>query len=74
MEDSSGWHVMQGASRVVIRVSGPASLHLTTEARPYHPEFGVEVMAERLTWHVDGALPIEVTTTLVEPTATDRLP
>ena len=57
-----GWVLCRDDTQVSVNVRGPDGLRLSQERRPYHPEFGVEIPTWRLTWHWEGALPMEVTT------------
>ncbi len=60
----NGWTLRNGSDAVQVRVHGPASLNLSIEPRPYHPEFGMEVITNRLNWQYDGPVPVEVITYL----------
>ena len=57
-----GWMLSNGARRVRVTVRGPENLALSEERRPYHPEFGLEVITTRLCWQVETHLPIEIIT------------
>jgi uncharacterized heparinase superfamily protein len=59
-----GWTVRTGTNAVRVTIHGPAGLRLSTEPRPYHPEFGKEEATTRLMWRYDGPLPVVVTTRL----------
>lgn len=58
-----GWRIHRpecGSLNIVI--DGPSELRLAQCPRWYHPEFGVELLATRLEWHVLTTLPVQVTT------------
>jgi uncharacterized heparinase superfamily protein len=57
-----GWAVSDGRNTLRVTTTGPADLRLFEEERPYHPEFGREVMANRLCWTIEAELPLEITT------------
>jgi hypothetical protein len=58
-----GWRLRHGSEIVQVQVRGPDRLALSTQRRPYHPEYGREVESTRLTWHVEGECPMEVVLT-----------
>ena len=47
--------------RVRVGVNSAQDLERSTEQRPYHPRFGVEKQATRISWSWRGELPLEVT-------------
>jgi len=59
-----GWVVRRDGKEVRVRVEGPEGLALREESRPYHPEYGIEIVTTRLTWAIEKELPIEVRTVL----------
>lgn len=59
-----GWHLTRGALRLAVDLEGPPGLRLGIEERPYHPSYGVEEQAIRLSWHWRGQLPFRVETYL----------
>jgi hypothetical protein len=61
-----GWRVDGPAGQVRVQVTGPPGLALSVERRGYHPEFGLEVETDRLSWQVEGELPVEVTVVVSE--------
>jgi hypothetical protein len=62
--DGVGWRLNQGNIDVRIQVSANRRIHLVRCERPIHPFYHVEQSTQRLEWHYDGPLPIEVTTTI----------
>ncbi len=67
--EPSGWELERepekndsGPCRVRVRCSGQPGVELRVEARPYHPEYGKEMTANRLTWRSRTDLPAEVVT------------
>lgn len=63
---SGGWQIERDGARALVVVKGGAGLRLHQSARPYHPEFGMELRTNRLTWRMDGPLPLSVIV-IVEP-------
>ena len=63
---SGGWQIERDGARALVVVKGGPDLRLHQSARPYHPEFGMEVRTTRLTWRVNAALPVSATV-IVEP-------
>lgn len=61
--DASGWLLAGHGQRLRVRVQGGQSRPSLSLARaPYHPDYGVEVMTQRLVWECEGTFPIEVRT------------
>jgi uncharacterized heparinase superfamily protein len=65
-----GWELRNKGRHVRVELDGPAGLQSGVAVRPWHPHFGIEILTRRLTWEWQGALPMEVTTT-VEPAAAE---
>lgn len=61
-----GWDLHGAGETLRVRIHSLQRLALTIEDRPYHPEFGMEVMTKRLCWRLEGTLPVEIAT-IVEP-------
>ncbi len=61
-----GWELRQGLRTVHVILDGPAELRRSLETRPWHPQFGVEMVTSRLAWKWEGVMPLE-TRTIVEP-------
>lgn len=60
-----GWALRHAdGARVTIHVDGPEGIALSTSDAAYHPRFGEELDATRLTWRCHGHLPVEVTVTI----------
>jgi uncharacterized heparinase superfamily protein len=57
-----GWRLSNGEMVVDVRIESPQPLWLDIERRPWHPEYGVEIETNRLTWRCEAAAPCEVTT------------
>jgi uncharacterized heparinase superfamily protein len=57
-----GWKLAHGATTVEVHIQSSQPLSLTLERRPWHPEYGVEIETNRLTWRCETDLPCEVTT------------
>ena len=55
-----GWQLARNGRRVLLSLQGPPRLQLYTEKKTYHPDFGVELEAERVGWRIDGDLPVRV--------------
>ncbi len=46
-----GWEIyMRDCGSLEVRLQGPADLRLSESRQWYHPEFGLETMADRLEW------------------------
>jgi uncharacterized heparinase superfamily protein len=60
--DAGGWVLQAGTDRVRVTTHGPQGLKCAEQRRPYHPDYGREVETTRLSWHYNGALPVQVTT------------
>jgi hypothetical protein len=63
---NGGWALAAGAGRVRVTVRGPAGLGLAVEPAAYHPEYGLDVPAQRLCWAIAGELPVDVRTEVRE--------
>lgn len=57
---ASGWMLTNGGSRVRLTVRGTNGVQLYEERRPYHPEYGREIECLRLSWRLEGDLPVEI--------------
>jgi hypothetical protein len=57
-----GWRVACEHRDVRVHIAGPPGMTLEMQARPYHPDYGLEETTTRLAWRHDGALPVEVRT------------
>ena len=66
LPQSSGWDLFCDGKRLRVLVQTPAHIQFAVTRRPWHPEFGLEVQTNRLTWRWEGPLPIEATT-IVSP-------
>jgi uncharacterized heparinase superfamily protein len=67
-----GWEIQHANQMLRITLRGPDGLQKSIASRPWHPMFGVETQAPRLTWEWEGELPLEVQT-IVEPAAAKRV-
>ncbi len=59
---AGGWLLTSGASRVRLTMRVPQGAKLYEERRLYHPEYGREIECTRLSWRLEGGLPVEVVT------------
>ena len=65
--DGPGWLLVRDGRRLQVRVEGGGvqpALDLSPAA--YHPDYGVEVSTQRLTWHCAGVFPFDVRTEIRE--------
>ena len=53
-----------GTTAVEMHIESPEPLSLATERKPWHPEYGVAIETNRLTWRCETEVPCEVTTVL----------
>jgi uncharacterized heparinase superfamily protein len=61
--DGSGWLLTGHGQRLRVRVqSGESRPALSVVSAPYHPDYGVEMMTQRLVWERGGTFPVEVRT------------
>lgn len=58
---ADGWRLKSDNQDLLVRLSGPANLQHTLSSRPWHPDYGIEVMTQRLHWQYRGPLPVEIT-------------
>ncbi len=58
------WQLEQAGHSLRVRTTTSVPVESLTESRPYHPRYGVEEIAQRLSWRTCGPLPITVTTTV----------
>ncbi len=56
----NGWVLTQRELRLRLSLRGPPGLRLFAEERPYHPENGLEIQTTRLSWQLDGDLPVDI--------------
>jgi hypothetical protein len=63
LEGAGGrWMAIHDGRTVEIAVDASRPLRIEHESRPYHPRFGEELTAPRITWRYQGPLPLEVRT------------
>lgn len=64
----NGWRLECGHRAIDIVLDGRHPLTLSIETQPWHPEYGLEIEAQRLVWRCETALPAEIIT-LIRPAA-----
>ncbi|HEU0068004.1 MAG TPA: heparinase II/III family protein, partial [Nitrospiraceae bacterium] len=57
---ANGWLLKSGHQRLLVRILGPEGLQCGVDSRPWHPDYGIEIMTQRLRWQYHGQLPMEV--------------
>jgi uncharacterized heparinase superfamily protein len=57
---ADGWLLTSGERRVRLTMRVPEGAKLYEEHRAYHPEYGREIDCTRLSWRLEGGLPVEV--------------
>ncbi|HUQ72419.1 MAG TPA: alginate lyase family protein, partial [Planctomycetaceae bacterium] len=58
----NGWQLTNGTTTVNVHIESTQPVALSIERRPWHPEYGVEIETNRLTWRIESSIPVEVTT------------
>lgn len=58
----SGWTLNHGQRSIDVAIHPSQTVELNVVQRPWHPEFGKEVMTQRITWAGNVTLPFRVTT------------
>ena len=59
-EHANGWGLRCDDHQLRVVIAGSRPIVLTTEVRPMHPDYSVELLTKRLTWRFTGTLPLEV--------------
>ncbi len=59
-----GWELRSGSSLLRVSVNGPDNMRLSSEPRPYHPKYGLEIEATRLAFRVETSIPVKVRTVI----------
>ncbi|HTN01969.1 MAG TPA: alginate lyase family protein [Planctomycetaceae bacterium] len=62
---ADGWRLEAAGSAVEVTITSETPLDLRVEQRPWHPEYGLEVKTNRLTWQCRAELPVRVMTRFV---------
>jgi hypothetical protein len=62
--EEKGWKIFKKSKSLFFDLQGPTGLKWAVEKAFYHPEFGVEVPAQRLVWDWKGQIPFLVEFTL----------
>jgi uncharacterized heparinase superfamily protein len=55
-----GWELAKGDMRLMMKVKGPLGMKVTIDKMSYHPEFGLEIMVNRLVWSFSGELLVSI--------------
>lgn len=58
----TGWHISNNADQLIVSIQSNQKIELKTAQQPYHPEYGREEQATRISWHWKGCEDLEVTT------------
>lgn len=61
-QTADAWRLSSDSQSLTVRMSADVPLACLTEERSYHPEYGVELTAQRLTWRCTCELPRSITT------------
>lgn len=57
------WQLSFDEARLAITISSKAMLTFEVKQCPYHPEYGKELIANRIVWKYNGQIPVKIKTT-----------